>query len=190
MTTKQLIELMGGVINVESSIGVGSIFWFELVATTVPKLAEKRGNSQEITPKSYVGTQQHILLYFEDNPANSLLVKDIIEEGRPDIRLLIADNGKLGIELVRNHLPDVILMDIDLPDINGIEAMEILLKDPLTAHIPVVALSANATPHNILKAMEAGFFRYICKPFELDDFMCVIDEALEFRKSGLGRINN
>ena len=74
-------------------------------------------------------------------------------------------------------------MDITLPDINGIEAMEILLKDPLTAHIPIVALSANAMPHDVLKGMEAGFFRYICKPFDLNEFMCVIDEALEFRKS-------
>ena len=189
VATKQLIELMGGAINVESTVGVGSIFWFELVATTVPQVEARGCNSQEITPKTYIGTQQHILLYFEDNPANSLLVKDIIEEDRPDMRLLIADNGKLGIELARSHLPDVILMDIDLPDINGIEAMEILLKDPLTAHIPVVALSANATPHNVLKGREAGFFRYICKPFELNEFMCVVDEALESRKSRLASTN-
>ena len=106
------------------------------------------------------------------------------------MRLLFADNGKLGIELARTHLPDVILMDIALPDINGIEVIEILLKDPQTAHIPIVALSANAMPDDVLKGMEAGLFRYICKPFELSEFMCVIDEALEFRKSRLASTNN
>jgi len=190
VTTKQLIERMGGVIDVESTVGVGSVFWFELVSATAPQLAARECKSQEITPKIYVGTQQHTLLYFEDNSTNLLLVKELIEEGRPDMRLLLADNGKLGIELARTHLPDVILMDITLPDINGIEAMEILLKDPLTAHIPIVALSANAMPHDVLKGMEAGFFRYICKPFELNEFMCVIDEALELQKNRLASTNS
>jgi CheY-like chemotaxis protein/anti-sigma regulatory factor (Ser/Thr protein kinase) len=190
VTTKQLIELMGGVIHVESTVGVGSVFWFELASATVPQLVARGGKSEEITPKIYVGMQQYTLLYFEDNPVNLLLVRELIEEVRPDMRLLIADNGKLGIELARTHLPDVILMDIALPDINGIEAMEILLKDPLTVHIPIVALSANAMPHDVLKGVEAGFFRYICKPFELNEFMCVIDEALEFRKSRLASMNN
>ncbi|NDP47743.1 MAG: response regulator [Sulfuriferula multivorans] len=190
VVTKQLVELMGGSIGAESTVGVGSEFWIELVAATVPQLAARGYEPQELTPKVYVGMQQHTLLYFEDNPANLLLVKDLIEEDRPDMRLLIAENGRLGIELARTHLPDVILMDIALPDINGIEAMEILKKDLLTAHIPIVALSANATPDNILKGMEAGFFRYICKPFELNEFMGVIDEALEFRKSRLASTNN
>jgi len=189
VVTKQLVELMGGTIGVESTVGVGSEFWIELVSTTMPRLATGECKSQDIAPKIYVGTQQHTLLYFEDNPANSLLVKELIEEDRPDMRLLIADNGKLGIELARTHRPDVILMDINLPDINGIEAMEILLKDPLTAHIPVVALSANAMRHNVLAGVEAGFFHYLCKPFELNEFMCVIDEALEFRKSKLASTN-
>ncbi|MDO8262719.1 MAG: response regulator [Gallionella sp.] len=190
VVTKQLVELMGGTIGVESTVGAGSVFWFELFPVSGSQLAARGCKSQEMTPKIYAGMQQHTLLYFEDNPANLLLVKELIEEDRPDMRLLIADNGKLGIELARTHLPDVILMDITLPDINGIEAMEILQKDPLTAHIPVVALSANAMPHNVLAGMEAGFFHYICKPFELNEFMCVIDEALEFRKNRLVSMNN
>jgi signal transduction histidine kinase len=189
VVTKQLVELMGGTIGVKSIVGVGSEFRFELNRDLTPQLAARECESQEPTPKIYAGMQQHTLLYFEDNPANMLLVKEIIEENRPDMRLVIADNGKLGIELARTHLPDVILMDISLPDINGIEAIEILLKDPLTAHIPIVALSANAMPDDVLKGMEAGLFRYICKPFELSEFMCVIDEALEFRKSRLVSTN-
>lgn len=183
--TKQLIELMGGSIGVESTVGVGSVFWFELISATEPQFAPEGCKSQDLTAKTYVATQQYTMLYFEDNPINLSLVKELIEEDRPDMRLLIAGNGNLGIELARIHLPDVILMDVTLPDINGIEAMEILLKDPLTAHIPIVALSADAMPQNILKGLEAGFFRYICKPFELSEFMRVIDEALEFRKSRL-----
>jgi Response regulator containing a CheY-like receiver domain and an HD-GYP domain len=189
VVTKQLVELMGGTIGVESTVGVGSEFWIELIRDVTPQLAAEECKSREPTPKIYAGTQQHTLLYFEDNPANLLLVKELIEEDRPDMRLLIADNGKLGIELARTYLPDVILMDIALPDINGIEAIAILLKDPLTAHIPVVALSANAMPDDVLTGMEAGFFRYICKPFELSEFMGVIDEALEFRKSRLAGTN-
>ena len=189
VTTKQLIELMGGVIGVESSVGVGSVFWFELVSAAMPKLAARGYKFPEIAQKIYVDVQQHTLLYFEDNPANLLLVQELIEENRPDIRLLVADNGKLGIELAHTHLPDVILMDLALPDITGIEAMEILLKDPLTSHIPVIALSANAMPDKVLKGMEAGFFRYICKPFKFNEFMCVIDEALKFQKTRLARTN-
>lgn len=183
--TKELVELMGGSIGVDSTVGVGSVFWFELISATEPQLVLEGCKSQELTVKTYAGTRQYTMLYFEDNPMNSSLIKELIEEDRPDMHLLIASNGNLGIELARIHLPDVILMDVTLPDMNGIEAMGILLKDPLTAHIPIVALSADAMPHHILKGMEAGFFRYICKPFELNEFMFVIDEALEFRKSRL-----
>jgi signal transduction histidine kinase len=190
VVTKQLVELMGGTIGVKSIVGVGSEFRFELNRDFTPQLAAGECKSQELTLKIYAGMRQHTLLYFEDNPANMLLIKELIEEDRPDMHLVIADNGKLGIELARTHLPDVILMDIALPDINGIEVIEILLKDPQTAHIPIVALSANAMPDDVLKGMEAGLFRYICKPFELSEFMYVIDEALEFRKSRLASTNN
>ncbi len=181
VVTKQLVELMGGTIGVKSTFGVGSDFRFELSRDFTTQFAASE--SQKLPPKIYADIQQHTLLYFEDNPANMLLVKELIEEARPDVHLVIADNGKFGIELARTHLPDVILMDIALPDINGIDAVEILLKDPLTAHIPIVALSANAMHDDVLRGMEAGLFRYLCKPFELSEFMGVIDEALEFRKS-------
>ena len=182
VVTKQLVELMGGTIGVESTVGVGSEFWIELIRDVNTQLAAGHTMLTERVPQAQENTALRTLLYVEDNPANLMLVEQIIE-GYPYLRMLSARDGNLGIALARAHLPDVILMDITLPDINGIEAMEILLKDPLTAHIPVVALSANATPDNVLKGMEAGFFRYICKPFQLNDFMCVIDEALEFRKS-------
>ena len=89
-------------------------------------------------------------------------------------------NGTLGIELARAAQPEMILMDVNLPDISGIEAMKILREDPVTAHIPIVALSANAMPRDISKGLEAGFFRYLTKPIKVNEFMDTLRMALEF----------
>jgi CheY-like chemotaxis protein len=115
----------------------------------------------------------------EDNPANLMLVEQLIAR-RLDMRLLSARDGNLGIQIARAHHPQVILMDINLPGISGIEALKILREDPLTAHIPVVALSANAMPRDIEKGLQAGFFRYLTKPIKVNEFMNTLDEALEF----------
>jgi CheY-like chemotaxis protein len=122
---------------------------------------------------------QHTLLYVEDNPANMKLVEQVIAR-HPDIRLLTAINGHGGIEMALSSRPEVILMDINLPDISGFEALKILRADPATAHIPVIAISANAMPVNIEKGIKAGFFRYITKPIKVDEFMEALDVALEF----------
>ena len=121
----------------------------------------------------------HTLLYVEDNPANLMLIEQIIAR-HPDIRLLTAVNGNSGIEIARRSQPDVILMDINLPDISGFKALKILRSDPTTAHIPVIALSANAMPLNIESGLEAGFFRYLTKPIKINEFMDALDVALEF----------
>jgi CheY-like chemotaxis protein len=119
------------------------------------------------------------LLYVEDNPANLKLVEQIIAR-HPNTRLLTAVNGKSGIEIARVSQPDVILMDINLPDISGFKALKILRSDPTTAHIPVIALSANAMRLNIESGLEAGFFRYLTKPIKVDEFMDALNVALEF----------
>jgi len=118
------------------------------------------------------------LLYVEDNPANLMLIEDLVGR-RPDIRLLSAADGNRGIEIARASQPDVILMDINLPGISGIQALKILRADPATAHIPVVALSANAIPGDIAKGLAAGFFRYLTKPIKVNEFMDVLDLALK-----------
>ena len=128
------------------------------------------------------------LLYVEDNPANLMLVQDLIAR-RPDIRLLSAADGDRGIEIARAARPDVILMDINLPGISGIQALKILRADPATAHIPVVALSANAIPRDIEKGLEAGFFRYLTKPIKVNQFMDTLDVALKFAKPQSARAN-
>jgi len=96
------------------------------------------------------------------------------------VRMISARDGNLGIALARAHLPDVILMDINLPGISGIEALNTLREDPATRHIPVVALSANAMLHDIEKGLEAGFFRYLTKPIKINEFMAALDDALEY----------
>ena len=128
------------------------------------------------------GMQMRTLLYVEDNPANLKLVQQIIAR-YPDMRLLTAINGTGGIEMARSSLPDVILMDINLPDINGFEALRILRSDPATAHIPIVAISANAMPSDIKKGLEAGFLHYITKPIKLNEFMEVLDATMGFAET-------
>jgi CheY-like chemotaxis protein len=112
------------------------------------------------------------------------LVEQLIAR-RPDLRLLSAGDAILGIALARTHQPKVILMDINLPGMSGIQALEILREDPLTAHIPVLAISANAMPHDIKKGLEAGFFRYLTKPIKVIEFMDALDMALKLAEKGI-----
>ena len=180
--SKQLMDLMGGAIGVESSVGKGSVFWIELNLTAAPQLSAGAGHGTAAVPAQIQG-QDHAplrtLLYVEDNPANLMLVEDIITR-RPDIRLLSAPDGLSGVKIALASRPDVILMDINLPGISGIQAMQILAENPATAHIPVIALSANAMPRDIDKGMEAGFFRYLTKPIKVNEFMETLDVTLKF----------
>jgi CheY-like chemotaxis protein len=173
--------LMGGVIGVESTVGEGSVFWIELNLTAEPQPAAGIVKHTAVAHQVQSNAQLHTLLYVEDNPANLMLVEDLIAR-RPDIRLMSANNGNQGIEIARASQPDVILMDINLPGISGIKAMRILAEDPATAHIPVIALSANAIPRDIEKGLEAGFFRYLTKPIKVNEFMDTLDEALNFAR--------
>ena len=179
---KRLVELMGGVIGVRSAVGRGSVFWVELnLATAAHHLGRTERIELAAIPLNTVHSHAHTrtLLYVEDNPANLLLVEELIAR-RPDIRLLSARDGHRGVAIAREVLPDVILMDINLPGISGIEALRALARDPTTAGIPVVALSANAGLHDIAKGLEAGFFRYLTKPIKVAEFMNTLDAALKF----------
>jgi CheY-like chemotaxis protein len=182
VVTKQLVELMGGVIGIESSVGVGSVFWVELPASGAPALAfdnvDEGGRSErDSTVAADDLPSQRTLLYVEDNPANLALVEQLIAR-RSDLKLLTAIDGHMGIQLARAYRPDLILMDINLPGISGFGALKILREDSATAHIPVMALSANAVPRDIDKGLEAGFFRYLTKPIKVVEFMDALDVAL------------
>jgi PAS domain S-box-containing protein len=184
VVAKRLVELMGGVIGVESTVGVGSVFWFELISIAEPYVSTGGGDAVEkAQPHVPRGARLHTLLYVEDIPANLKLVEQIIAR-HPDIRLLTAVNGNSGIEIARESRPDVVLMDINLPDINGFEALKILRSDPATAHIPVIAISANAMPLDIERGLGAGFFGYITKPIKVNEFMEAMDVALKYAQSG------
>ncbi len=176
---KRLVELMNGKIGVESTVGKGSVFWIELNLIIETRLENQGQGQAQAQAQNQDKTQLHTLLYVEDNPANLMLVEDIIAR-RNDIRLLSARDGKQGIKMARASLPDLILMDINLPGISGLDAMKILAKDVATAHIPVIALSANAVPHDVEKGLQAGFFRYLTKPIKIIEFMETLDLALKF----------
>ncbi|MCK9619107.1 MAG: PAS domain S-box protein [Methylobacter sp.] len=188
VVTKQLIELMGGAIGVKSTVDVGSEFWIDLIKDVTPQLAAGHTPAAELAPQSQGNPAVRTLLYVEDNPANLMLVEQIIE-AHPHIRMLSARDGYLGIAMARTHLPDVILMDINLPGISGIQALKILRQDPAIAHIPVIALSANAMFRDIEKGLAAGFFRYLTKPIKINEFISALDDALEFSETKLPHAN-
>jgi len=184
VVTKRLAELMDGVIGVESTVGVGSVFWCELTSAAAPRLAVHHDEAEAVAAAHMPhASPLRTLLYVEDNPANLQLIEQLIAR-HPALRLLTAVNGTSGIERARACQPAVILMDINLPDINGFEALKILRADPATTHIPVIAISANAMPRDITKGRKAGFFHYLTKPIKVKEFMDTLNLALEYAEKG------
>jgi len=183
MVTKRLVEMMGGTLGVESTVGVGSVFWIELSVAATPQLALREGErAAPALPQVAHGAPLRTVLYVEDNPANLELIEQLIAR-RPELHFLSAADGNLGVEFARAYHPEVILMDIGLPGISGVEAMKILRADPATAQIPIIALSANAMPRDIERGLAAGFFNYITKPIKVDQFTEALNAALTFSQT-------
>ncbi len=178
VVSKRLVELMGGSIGAHSTVGVGSDFWIELNLADSQSLILDAAQELALLPAPVPeGSTVRTLLYVEDNNANMELVAQLLAR-RPDMRLLRAEDGVRGIAMARTHLPDVILMDINLPGISGMQALGLLQDDPLTCHIPVLALSANAMPRDVEKGLEAGFLRYLTKPIKIAEFLLALDLGL------------
>ena len=179
VVSKRLVELMGGEIGALSTVGIGSEFWIELNSAVEPLAAAASEPTAVAQPRLAGSAPSRTVLCVEDNRANLTLIEKLLAR-RPDIRLLTARDGRSGVEIALDSLPDVVLMDVNLPGINGIQALRILAESPTTAHIPVIALSANAMPRDIEKGLAAGFFRYLTKPIKVNELMDTLDEALNF----------
>ena len=117
------------------------------------------------------------VLYIEDDPVNFTLVERILEF-RPSLKLMHARSGGSGVELAQIHRPRLILLDLNLPDMHGSEVLQQLQREPATATVPVVVLSADATPSQIERLLTAGARNYLTKPFDIDPFLAVVDEMV------------
>ena len=124
------------------------------------------------------------MLCVENDAANMLLVQRLLAR-RGGVRLLMASDGQHGLHLARSLKPDVVLMDINLPGISGLETQRQLADDPVTAHIPVIAISAQAMPDDVDRGLRAGFFRYLTKPIKIDTLTEALDAALTLAHMGL-----
>ena len=182
VVTKRLVELMGGSIAASSTEGVGSVFTIELAGArdaagdeAPPRQAEATRTPLRVVGRD--GPTRPLVLHVEDNPANLRLVRELLEL-RGDVRQMSAPDARLGVELARAHAPQVILMDVNLPGLSGLEALAILQADPATARIPVIALTANAMAGDVSRGLAAGFFRYVTKPIDMTRLNEAVDSAL------------
>ncbi|HAT30736.1 MAG TPA: hybrid sensor histidine kinase/response regulator [Janthinobacterium sp.] len=180
--SKRLAEAMHADIGVSSEVGVGSVFWVEFaLCEAVQARAEKPLPPPPAAPLALLprARARPALLYVEDNPMNLHLVEELIRlRADLDLDLLAAMDGHAGIELARLHHPRVILMDINLPGMDGFETLRMLRSDPNTADIPVIAVTASAMPSDIRRGLAAGFFDYLTKPIDIARFTKAIDGAL------------
>jgi signal transduction histidine kinase len=172
--SRRLAEAMGGTLDAESAPGQGSRFWIELPATEPPELAGD-GEADSAPADSSV-----ILLYVEDNLSNIHLVERILAS-RPDVRLVTAMQGRLAVELARQQLPHLVLLDLNLPDIPGREVLQRLQAEPGLDTIPVVILSADASPGQVRRLLDAGAAEYLTKPLDVRRFLDVVDRLIAQR---------
>ena len=175
--SQRLIHAMGGAIGVESGHGQGSMFWIELPRTKSPLEQTHLAKTTITRRRKRADTEKRKLLYIEDNLSNLTLIEEILEE-RSEIELLSAMQGQVGLDLARQHSPDLILLDLHLPDLPGWEVLSQLKLSETTADIPVVVISADATPSQIKRLIKAGAVSYLTKPLDVTEFFRVLDNTI------------
>ncbi len=183
--SKGLVEMMGGHIGFDSEAGKGSRFWISLPITT--QLADQKPQNPTTTKPStsLQFSKPRILLYVEDNPSNAKLMQEVINR-MPELTLLHAKNAEEGIELAKHRAPDLVIMDIQLPGMNGIQALSHLNALPETQEIPIIALSGRASVEEIDAGLQAGFRRYLTKPLLIDEFEKMLKDLLKAKTDDTG----
>ena len=174
--SKHLVEVMGGVLDVTSRVGIGSTFAVELPRTAAPVDVLKPVEASPTLPTA--ARQARVtVLYIEDNLSNLRLIEQVLSR-RPHATLLSAMQGRLGLDLAREHRPDLILLDLHLPDLSGEEVLRQLLAEPRTRDIPVVVLSADATPGQVERLLAVGARAYLTKPLDVPKFLALVDQRV------------
>ncbi len=174
--SRRLAELMNGSLRARSVAGEGSAFVLQLPSASLAQAQRPLVEAGEaIEEPTY---RRRVVHYIEDNETNAEVMRGILAQ-RPQIRLLVSANGLDGLAAVRARAPSLILLDMHLPDVDGIELLRHLKADPQTADIPIVAVSADATATRVAAAMAAGAARYLTKPVSVAQILAVLDEHLE-----------
>ncbi|NWG86436.1 MAG: PAS domain-containing protein [Hydrogenophilaceae bacterium] len=174
--SKRLMEAMHGRIGVDSQEGVGSTFWIEVPVAAID-LSAPNNAAEQVHRSAVPQTGSHTVLYVEDNPANLKLMVNLLAKW-PTVRLLTAHNGRLGIEMAKSYRPDLILLDINLPELDGYAVLRELRSAAETQGVPVVALTANAMPKDIERGKAAGFLDYLTKPLDIPSFYALLGKLL------------
>jgi signal transduction histidine kinase/ActR/RegA family two-component response regulator len=178
--SKRLVEAMAGSLTVQSETGRGSTFSVLLPRASRPSLQPEEIGLEADAFSAFVGGG-HVVLQIEDNPANLRLVERALKS-LTDVKVISAPQGRLGVELAGQHRPDVILLDVNLPDISGLEVLRALRAEPATRDIPVIVISADATRQQITRLLDAGALAYITKPLDVTRFVQIVGDALHERR--------
>jgi CheY-like chemotaxis protein len=176
--SKRLAELMQGEVGFTSVAGKGSDFWVEMPTDLTPARAVEGQLRRVKASERALESMRRVVLYVEDNPANVAFMRDLIGTFEY-LELLVASTGEIGVELAGEQQPALIIMDINLPGMSGLEAMQTLQSLPSTAQIPVIALSAAASERDKQRGLQAGFAAYLTKPVDVDAFISIVESILQ-----------
>nr|UXE44608.1 sensor histidine kinase RcsC [uncultured bacterium] len=172
--SRELAQAMGGVLGLSSEVGVGSTFWVELSVAEPAAVLESRHELPEVRLRGY--SKPRTVLYVEDLVANVQLVESILR-WRPDVRVIPAMLGSVALDLAREHKPDLVLLDLHLPDMGGEEVLDRLRSEEVTAGVPVLVFSADATYQQTDDLLAAGALGYLTKPIGVRDLLDALDAA-------------